>query len=155
MRSRNLFNFYSLRILLTKSSFCCFIYVKETTFGVFTFFLLVSSRYLFMRVASPKNHPSSFPVLLTPLYFILFAEGGVSAIAQIREIYAKKVLERSRIVITVVIIGYFSVKLQLNALGFIAETTWSKLVIFNIKRESNLNHKADIVSQIRKVQIHM
>jgi len=108
-----------------------------------------------MRVASPKNHPSSFPVLLTPLYFILFAEGGVSAIAQIREIYAKKVLERSRIVITVVIIGYFSVKLQLNALGFIAETTWSKLVIFNIKRESNLNHKADIVSQIRKVQIHM
>jgi len=49
------------------------------------------------------------------------------------EISAKKALER--IVITVVIIGYLSVKLQLNALGFIAEKTWSKLVVFNTKSE--------------------
>jgi len=38
---------------------------------------------------------------------------------------------------------------------FIAEKTWSKLVVFNTKSESNMNHKADIVSQTRKVQIHM
>jgi len=37
-----------------------------------------------MRSASPENYPSSFPLLLTPLDFILFAEGGVPAIAQIR-----------------------------------------------------------------------
>jgi len=37
--------------------------VKETTFGVFTFFLLVSSRYLLIRLVSPANKPSSFPKL--------------------------------------------------------------------------------------------
>jgi len=66
------------------------------------------------------------------------------------EISAQKGLERSRIAITIVITNYLSVKLQLNALGFIVEKTWSKLVVFNTKSESNLNHKADIVSQIRK-----
>jgi len=56
--------------------------VKETTLGVFTLFLPVSSRYLLMRLASPENHPSSFPLLLTPLDFILFVEGGVPAISK-------------------------------------------------------------------------
>jgi len=54
--------------------------VKETTFGVFTFFLLVSSRYLLMRLVSHAKHHSSFPELLTLLDFILFAEGGVPTI---------------------------------------------------------------------------
>jgi len=38
---------------------------------------------------------------------------------------------------------------------FIAEKTWSKLVVFNTKSKLDLNHKADIVNQIRKVQIQM
>ena len=38
-----------------------------------------------MSSASPENHPSSFPPLLTALDFILLADGGVPGIAQIRE----------------------------------------------------------------------
>jgi len=38
-----------------------------------------------MSSKSPENHPSSFPPLLTTLVFFLLADGGVPAIAQIRE----------------------------------------------------------------------
>jgi len=43
-----------------------------------------------MRLVSPANHPSSFPELLTPLDFILFADGGVPAIVKSEPVSAKK-----------------------------------------------------------------
>ena len=67
-----------------------FIQVKETTLGVFTLFLLVSSRYLLIRSTSPENHPSSFLLLSTPLDFILLAEGG--QIKKLRKAMHKAVL---------------------------------------------------------------
>ena len=59
----------------------------------------VSSRYLFMRSTSPENHPSSFPLLLTPLDFILLAEGGVPAISKTQKqalAHCKKSLKQRR-----------------------------------------------------------
>ena len=62
--------------------FCCFIHVKDTIFGGFTFFLLVSSRYLLMTFVSPENQPSIFPPVFIALDFILLADGGVPAMLQ-------------------------------------------------------------------------
>jgi len=59
--------------------------MKETSLGVLIIFLLVSSRNLLICSDSPENHPSIFPPLLIALVCILFADGGVPAIAQISE----------------------------------------------------------------------
>ena len=59
--------------------------MKETNLGVLIVFLLISSRNLLICSDSPENHSSIFPPLLTTLVFILFADGGVPAIAQISE----------------------------------------------------------------------
>jgi len=43
-----------------------------------------------MGLVSPENQPSSFPELLTPLDFILFADAGVPVIARIRKSFCKE-----------------------------------------------------------------
>jgi len=69
---------------------------EKTILGVLTLFILVSRRYLLIRSTSPKNHPSSFPPLLTALVFILLADGGVPTIAQFKE-YLWHTAEKLRI----------------------------------------------------------
>jgi len=54
--------------------------VKETSFGVFTIFLLVSCRNSSISSDSPENQRSSFPPLITGLAFILLDDGGVDVV---------------------------------------------------------------------------
>ena len=75
----NLFSSYSLRRLLTSTSFCSLNQLKEMSSGLFITFLFVSCRYFSIFSSSPENHASRRPPLLISLVLILFDEGDVES----------------------------------------------------------------------------
>jgi len=67
-------------------SFCCFIQLKEITFGVLITFLLVSCRNFSIHFVSLANQLSSLPHFLPALVFILLEDGGVDSMFSERRI---------------------------------------------------------------------